>query len=208
MKIALLGGTGFVGSKLLAEAVSRGHRVTVLVRDPLKVALDELVIALPVDVHDTPGLAAAVAGHAALLSAYNPALPRGLEAARSIIAAVKLAHVPRLLCVGGAGSLLRADGTRVVDAPDFPAQWKQGSLDTAEFLNLLREEPVLDWTMLSPAEILDPGTRTAHFRLGNDYVLSNEEGGPSRISVEDYAVAFLDELDSPRHHRTRFSVAY
>lgn len=207
MKIALLGGTGYVGSKLLTEALSRGHQVTVLVRDPLKVALDEQVIALPMDVHDTASLAAAIAGHAAVLSAYNPALPRGLEGVRSIIAAVKLAGVPRLLAVGGAGSLLRPDGTRVVDSPSFPPQWKQGALNTAEFLLLLREEPTLDWTLLSPAEILSPGARTGHFRLGGDQVLSNEEG-QSRISVEDYAVAFLDELDSPRHHRERFSVAY
>jgi putative NADH-flavin reductase len=207
MKIALLGGTGYVGSKLLTEALSRGHQVTVLVRDPLKVALDEQVIALPVDVHDTSALAAAITGHAAALSAYNPALPRGLEGARSIIAAVKLAGVPRLLCVGGAGSLLRPDGTRVVDSPTFPAQWKQGALNTAEFLLLLREEPTLDWTLLSPAEILSPGARTGHFRLGGDQVLVDEKG-ESRISVEDYAVAFLDELDSPRHHRERFSVAY
>jgi uncharacterized protein len=207
MKIALIGGTGYVGSKLLAEAVSRGHQVTVLVRDPLKVPLDEQVIALPVNVLDTPGLAAAIEGHAAVLSAYNPALPGGLDGARSIIAAVKLARVPRLLCVGGAGSLLRADGTRVVDSPDFPAQWKEGSLNTAEFLLLLREEPTLDWTMLSPAEILAPGTRTGHFRLGDDHLLSSESG-ETRISVEDYAVAFLDELDSAHHKRERFSVAY
>jgi putative NADH-flavin reductase len=207
MKIALLGGTGYVGSKLLAEALSRGHEVTVLVRDPLKVALADNLIALPVDVHDTPGLAAAIAGHAAVLCAYNPALPRGLEGVRSIIAAVKLARVPRLLCVGGAGSLLGPGDTRVVDAPNFPAQFKQGALASAEFLNLLREEPALDWTMLSPAEILSPGTRTGHFRLGGDHVLRDEKG-ESRISVEDYAVAFLDELDSAHHTRERFSVAY
>jgi len=207
MKIALVGGTGYVGSKLLAEAISRGHQITVLVRDPLKVALDRQVIPLPIDVHDTPALAAAVAGHAAVISAYNPGLPHGLHGARSIIAAVKLANVPRLLVVGGAGSLLRPDGTRIVDSPSFPAQWKQGALDTAEFLNLLREEPTLDWTMLSPAEILAPGARTGHFRLGDDHALTDEKG-ESRISVEDYAVALLDELDSPRHSRARFSVAY
>lgn len=207
MKIALLGGTGFVGSRLLAEALSRGHEVTVLVRDPLKVALAEHVIPLPVDIHDTPGVVAAIAGHAACLSAYNPALPRGLEGARSIIAAVKLSGVPRLLCVGGAGSLLRADRTRVVDSPNFPAQWKEGALHTAEFLNLLRKEPTLDWTMLSPAEELAPGTRTGHFRLGGDQLLTDATG-TSRISAEDFAVAFLDELDSPQHSRERFSVAY
>ena len=207
MKIALVGGTGFVGSKLLAEAISRGHQVTVLVRDPLKVALERQVIPLAVEVRDTPALVAAITGHAAVLSAYNPALPHGLDGARSIIAAVKLANVPRLLVVGGAGSLLRPDGTRVVDAPSFPAQWKQGALDTAEFLNLLREEPTLDWTMLSPAEILSPGTRTGHFRLGDDHALT-DPSGPTRISVEDFAVAFLDELDSPQHSRARFSIAY
>ncbi|HEY4103622.1 MAG TPA: NAD(P)H-binding protein, partial [Polyangiaceae bacterium] len=200
-------GTGYVGSRLLAEAISRGHEVTVLVRDPLKIALSEQVIALPVDVHDTPAVAVAIEGHAALLSAYNPALPRGLEAARSIIDAVKLARVPRLLCVGGAGSLLRPDGTRVVDSPTFPAEWKQGALNTAEFLNLLREEPTLDWTMLCPAELLTPGTRTGRFRIGLDHVLDSTDG-PTRISVEDYAVAFLDELDAPHHSRERFCVAY
>ncbi|HEX3775337.1 MAG TPA: NAD(P)H-binding protein, partial [Polyangiaceae bacterium] len=181
--------------------------VTVLVRDPLKIALSEQVIALPVDVHDTAALAVAIEGHAALLSAYNPALPRGLEAVRSIIDAVKIARVPRLLCAGGAGSLLRADGSRVIDAPNFPAEWKPGAQNTAEFLNLLRQEPELDWTMLSPAELLTPGTRTGQFRIGLDHVLDSTDG-PTRISVEDYAVAFLDELDSPRHSRERFCVAY
>jgi putative NADH-flavin reductase len=207
MKVALIGGTGYVGSKLLTEALSRGHEVTTLVRDPLKVPLGEHLVALPVDVLDTPALAVAIAGHAAVLSAYNPALPRGLEGACSIISAVKLAAVPRLLCVGGAGSLLRPDGTRVIDSPNFPAQWKQGALATVEFLNLLREEPTLDWTVLSPAETLAPGARTSHFRLGDDHLLTDEKG-ESHISVEDYAVALLDELDSPRHRRERFSVAY
>jgi len=109
--------------------------------------------------------------------------------------------------VGGAGSLEVAPGLQVVDTPDFPEQWKQSALGAREALNLLRKENSLNWTMLSPAAFLQPGERTGKFRLGTDQLLADAQG-ESRISVEDYAVAMIDELEHPAHARSRFTLAY
>src|SRR5262249_3385479 len=125
----------------------------------------------------------------------------------SILAAVKQAGVPRLLMVGGAGSLEVAPGVQVVDSPDFPAQWKGSALGARDTLNKLRDEPALDWTLLSPAALIAPGERTGKFRIGGDQLMT-DANGDSKISVSDYAVAMIDELERPAHSRQRFSVAY
>jgi len=209
MNIALIGATGYVGSKLLDEALARGHAVTALVTRPEKLAGRAGVTAVKTDVLDESTLAEQLRGMDAVITAFSghaqsdvyEYFVRGFSA---IVAATKAAGVPRLLAVGGAGSLEVAPGVQLVDTPEFPAQWK-GTAEGA--LALLREERELDWTMLSPAAHLEPGTRTDKFRLGTDALLVDEEGH-SRISLEDYAVAMLDELERPAHSRTRFSVAY
>jgi putative NADH-flavin reductase len=94
-----------------------------------------------------------------------------------------------------------------VDTPEFPNDWKQGSLATREALNLLRKESNLDWSYLSPSADLSPGQRTGKFRLGTDQLLKDAQG-QSRISVEDYAMAMIDEVEKPRHIRQRFTVGY
>jgi uncharacterized protein len=109
--------------------------------------------------------------------------------------------------VGGAGSLEVSPGRRLFDEPDFPSQWKEGTLRTAEFLDSLRSEPGLDWTFVSPAAMLSPGARTGFYRIGGDQLLKDERG-ESRISVEDLAVALLDEAEKGAHQRVRISVAY
>jgi hypothetical protein len=127
--------------------------------------------------------------------------------AAKIIAAVKKAGVPRLLVVGGAGSLEVAPGVALVDTPNFPAQYKSEALAGREFLNRLRAEKELAWTFLSPSAVLAPGERTGKFRLGKDQLLADAEG-QSHISMEDYAIALVDELEQPRHTRERFTVGY
>jgi uncharacterized protein len=130
-----------------------------------------------------------------------------MQGMRAIIDATRRAGVARLLVVGGAGSLEAAPGLLVIDTPEFPAQWKgtaQGALDA---LNLLKQESALNWTMLSPPAMIAPGERTGKFRLGADQLLVNEQG-ESAISVEDYAVAMIDELEKPAHARPRFTVGY
>jgi putative NADH-flavin reductase len=130
-----------------------------------------------------------------------------MKGIRSIIAATKAAAVPRLLVVGGAGSLQVAPGMDLLDTPEFPAQWKPTAEGAREALQLLRQEPALAWTMLSPAAVIAPGARTGTFRIGSDQLLV-DANGDSRISLADYAVAMIDELEKPTHSRQRFTVGY
>ncbi|WHZ12631.1 MAG: Rrf2-linked NADH-flavin reductase [Burkholderiaceae bacterium] len=212
MKIALIGATGYVGSGLLKEALTRGHAVTALVAHPEKLGAQPNLTAVQADALDVAGLVGQLKGHEAVISAFSghaqsDILGYYLQGIRAIIAATRRAAVPRLLVVGGAGSLEVGPGVQLMDTPGFPAQWKPTAEGARQALKLLQQEATLDWTMLSPAAHLDPGTRTARFRLGADQLLS-DAAGESRISVEDYAVAMIDELEKPAHSRQRFSVAY
>jgi putative NADH-flavin reductase len=121
--------------------------------------------------------------------------------------AVKSAAIQRVLWVGGAGGLEVKPGVRVVDARDFPAAIKPGSLATIEALDQLQRESALDWSFLSPSANMKSGARTGQFRLGNDQLLV-DSSGHSNISVQDYAVAMINELEHPAHIRKRFTVAY
>ena len=120
---------------------------------------------------------------------------------------VKKAGITRVLFVGGAGSLEVRPGVQALDLPGFPAEYKQGALATREALHLLQQETGLEWSFLSPSADLAPGQRTGQFRLGKDQMLK-DENGQSRISVEDYAVAMIDEVERPAHIRQRFTVGY
>ena len=216
MKIALIGATGFVGSQVLAEALQRGHQVTALARDPSKLAARPQLQVVAADATDAQAVARAAAGHDVLVSAYNG--PRGeadfsaryLQGARAIVAAAKAAGVPRLLWVGGAGSLYVAPGVQLVDTPQFPAEYRTEASAARDELALLRDEPALDWSLVSPAPLLQPGERTGRFRIGGDQVLmdTQDPAAPGRISVQDLAVAIVDELETPRHSRQRFTLAY
>jgi uncharacterized protein len=213
MKIAVIGATGFVGSAILREALERGHEVTAIVRHPEKVRPHPKLRPHKADVQKEDEIARSVAGHDAVISAFNPGWTNPdiyneqVKGARSIINGVKKAGVKRLLFVGGAGSLEVKPGVQSVDLPEFPAEYKQGALATREALNLLRKEPSLDWSFLSPSADLFPGQRTGKFRLGTDQLLADAQG-ESRISVEDYAMAMIDEVEKPKHMRLRFTVGY
>ena len=213
MNIALIGATGFVGSAVLNELLQRGHRVTALARHPDKLAARERLTVVRADAQDVAQVAQAVLGHDAVLSAYNPGwgqpdiYEQYLRGTRAIVAGTRQAGVRRLLVVGGAGSLYVAPGVQLVDTPEFPAEWKQGALGARDALNELGQEAALDWTMLSPPILLQPGERTGQYRLGQDNPLMDGEQ-PGHISVADLAVALVDELESPRHTRQRFTVAY
>jgi uncharacterized protein len=203
MKIALIGPTGYVGSRVLAEALQRGHRVTAIARDVSKLTQAPGLTIAQGDLSATPSIVPLLAGHDAVIIALKSA---SIEQ-RSVVETVKLAAVARLLVVGGAGSLEVAPGLDLVDSPDFPAQWKPEALAARNFLRLLREERTLDWTLISPSALLEPGERTNRFRLGSNQLLRDAKG-ESRISVEDLAVALIDELETPRHTRMRFTAGY
>jgi putative NADH-flavin reductase len=207
MKLVLIGATGYTGSRIREEALNRGHRVTAVARDISGLAPHPQLVARALDVTATEALRDLLVGQDAVISAYNPGKDETGEGTRSILTAVA-SHSPlRLIVVGGAGSLEIAPGVRLVDQPDFPEQWKTGALRTAALLDALRARTDLNWTFISPAALLQPGVRTGHYRLGQDQLLTNEKG-ESRISVEDYAVALLDEVERATHSKQRISVAY
>lgn len=213
MKIALIGATGFVGSAVLNELLSRGHAVTALARHPEKLAARAGLQVVRVDVLDPAQVAVAVKGQDALVSAYNPGwsesriyevFGQGYDA---ILAGAKQAGVKRVLAVGGAGSLEVAPDLQLVDTPEFPAEWKQGALAARDLLTRLRGESALDWSFVSPPIALAPGERTGRYRVGGDQLLPGQGDQPSGISVADLAVAIVDEIEKPQHVRRRFTVA-
>jgi len=203
MKVVLIGASGFIGSRLLAELASRGHNVTAIVRNPEKVAARPGVTAVKGDVFDKDGLAKLLAGHDAVISAVH----FSASDPQTLLAAVKQSGVKRYLVVGGAGSLEVAPGVKLVDTPEFPAAYLDEAKKGGVFLDLLKQEQGLDWTFLSPSALIQPGERTGNFRLGTDRLLVDAKGN-SAISAEDYAVALVDELEKPAHSRRRFTVGY
>lgn len=155
------------------------------------------------DADQTAQLAPLLAGHDAVLSAMKFATSN----AASLIAAVKQAGVNRLMVVGGAATLEVAPAHMLIDAPGFPAAYRPEAEAGRRFLDVLRAERTLDWTFLSPSAEFVPGERTGKFRLGSDQLLT-DANGKSWISMEDYAIAFVDELETPKHSRQRFTVGY
>lgn len=212
MNIALIGATGFIGSAILNEALARGHHISALVSRPEKLAAHSKLTPIQADVQNQAALAQQLHGFDAVVSAFSghaqgDVYDYYVQGVRSIIAAAKQAKTPRLLMVGGAGSLEVAPGVPLIETPNFPAAYKASASGAFEALKLLRAEPELNWSMLSPSALIAPGERTGRFRLGQDQLLV-DEAGDSRISVEDYALALVDELEQPAHPRQRFTVGY
>ena len=218
MKVALIGASGFVGSKILAEALQRGHQVTAIVRNPEKIQPDKNLNTKKADVLNVDELSKLLAGHDVIVSAFNPA--RGVAGAhvydlhvqghKGILAAAKKSGVKRFLGVGGAASLKTPEGIELIDSPQFPAayeQFKPGIRGTRELYYLLKQEPALDWVFIAPSVVIAPGERSGKFRIGKDHVLYNDKG-ESKISLEDYAVALVDEMERPQHHNERITIGY
>jgi putative NADH-flavin reductase len=209
MKVTLYGATGQAGTRILKELLGRGHQVTAVVRVPAKLPPQPGLTVRPGDLSDVAGIAAAVRGTEAVISAYGPGLNSPGElvgATERLVAGLEQAGVARLLTVGGAGSLEVAPGVQLVDSGYLPAEWKPIALAHRSAWEVLKASG-LDWTSLCPAAYFEPGARTGVFRLGQDNLVANEKG-ESRISMEDYAIALVDELERPAHSRRRFSVGY
>ncbi len=214
-KIVLIGASGFVGSAILNEALNRGIKVTAIVRNPegIKISNPDVTV-VKADVSDADTVAEICQGADAVISAYNPGWTNPdiydltLKVYPQILAGVKNAGIKRLLIVGGAGTLFVAPGLRVVDSGAIPAEIMGGVKSLGEFyLNTLRNEKDIDWVFFSPAGSLEPGERTGSYRLGKDDLIINDNG-ESKISVQDYAKAMVDELENPQHHQERFTIGY
>ncbi|MGW6423049.1 NAD(P)-dependent oxidoreductase [Nocardia sp. NPDC055053] len=207
MRIAVFGAGGAVGSRVVAEAVARGHEVTAVVRravvmpDGVRVRIGDAASA-----DDVEKLSA---GHDLVIAATRPAV--GRESELPVVAAAMLDGVARggvrLLVVGGAATLVvPGAGALLHETPDFPAELAAIARACAEQLAACRADAEADWTYLSPPAELVAGERTGSYRVGADELLVDVDG-VSTISMEDFAVALLDEAEHPVHRRARFTVA-
>jgi hypothetical protein len=203
MKIAIVGASGNVGQRLVAEALDRGHEVTAIARNVSSIEQKPGVKIVQADICDENEGAAAIAGNdAAILSVRF----QGTDF-EQVLRSLKKSGMPRVLVVGGAASLEVAPGKVLLDQPDFPDFIKPEAEPARQALNRLKQEQELDWTFLSPSMMFVPGERTGNFRLGKDSLLTADTG-QSSISYEDYSIAAMDELESPKHHHERFTVGY
>lgn len=215
MKVAIIGATGFVGSKLVNEALNRGLEVTAIARKTENISAEN-VNKVSVDVNNVNQLSEVLKNQDVVISAFNAGWTNPnlyddfLSGAKSIQQAVKQAGVQRMIVVGGAGSLYANENQQLVDSPDFPAEIKPGATAARDYLNMLKEESTLDWAFFSPAIEMHPGItegRTGKYRLGKDYPIF-DENNISKLSPEDVAVVLLDEVQEPKHHQERFTAAY
>jgi putative NADH-flavin reductase len=216
MKVVLYGATGMIGSRILKELLSRGHVVTAVARDPSKIAAQKNLTIEKGDLLDADSVAKVAKGADVVVSSYQPPTgPQGplpdklhllVDATKTLIAGVRRAGAPRIIMVGGAGSLEVAPGLQIVDSPGFPEAYKGIALAHRDAMHVLRDSN-LNWTYFSPAMMIQPGERTGKFRLGKDALVSDDKGN-SAISAEDYAIALVDEVEQGRHTKQRFTIGY
>jgi putative NADH-flavin reductase len=213
LKIVVYGGSGNIGSRIVAEAAARGHEVTVVDRDPKADRAPRGVKLVRGDALDAKDVSRNIAGQDAVVSAVivrPPPMPDfSLKVAQTAVEAQRTqqaARKVRLLVVGGASSLYNADGKRIVDTlpPSMAVPEIRSAVAALDFLRTVGDVP---WTYFSPPANISPGKRTGKFRLGQDQLVV-DANGRSAISMEDYAVAMLDEIESPKHVNARFTAAY
>ena len=212
MNIALIGASGFIGSAIRKEALARGHKATAFVSNPQNLEKQQPNLTVEqTNVLDTELLTRQLRGFDLVISAFSGHSDADvygyyMRGIRSIVEAVRTSGAGRLLLVGGAGSLELAPGVQLIDTPTFPAQWKATAEGARAALQLLRALNDVEWTVLSPPPMIHSGTRSGHYRTGGDAVI-HRPNGPAELSLEDYAVAMLDEAEMPKHSRQRFTVA-
>jgi putative NADH-flavin reductase len=214
LKIAVLGGGGTIGQRIVREALDRGHDVTLVARNPARVTeKHERLTVLQGDVLDSARIAELAAGQDVVVSAIGSARAADpdpslyLKAAESLVVALRTLapKAPRLIVVGGAGSLLDESGVMMLER--VPPEWRPENLGQKAALDYYRTVSDVPWTYFSPAAKIEPGERTGVFRLGDDRLVVDSKG-ESRISMEDYAVALIDEAERPQHVGKRFTIGY
>ncbi|MBW4029023.1 MAG: NAD(P)H-binding protein [Acidobacteria bacterium] len=207
MNVVLYGASGNAGQRIYRELVARGHDVMAVVRKP-----ENLVSGIKSkqdDLSNTDRIVEIVRGADAVISAYAPPdedTDQLIEVTRRQIEAVRKAGVPRLIVVGGAGSLEVAPGLTMLASGQLPDQWVPIATSHSKALQLLESSDV-NWTYFSPSAFFGPGERTGSYRLGTSIMIANENG-ESRVSMEDYAVALVNELENPVYERSRFTIGY
>ena len=215
-KVAVIGATGFVGTQVVKELANRGYFVNALARNTSKIEESENVKAIAVDVYNTSELSEILKGNDAVISAFNPGWTNPnifedfLKGAESIEKAVEESGVKRFITVGGAGSLYIAENLQLIDTPEFPAEIKPGAEAARQYLEMIKKNENLEWTFFSPAIEMHQGTagvRKGTYRTALENPVF-DENGRSVLSVEDVAVALVDELENNQFVKQRFTAAY
>ncbi|AYK07216.1 NAD(P)-dependent oxidoreductase [Brevibacillus laterosporus] len=209
MKIAIIGATGRAGKLIMQEALQRGHEVTAIVRDASKLDQNQKVAVLQKDIFDLT--TQDVNKFDVVVNSFG-AKPGEehlhVEAGNVLIEALKNAPQTKLFVVGGAGSLFvdEAKTVRLFETPEFPKEYLATATNQGKNLEILKQSNLSQWTFLSPSAMFEPGERTGRYQKGEDNLLVNAKG-ESSISMEDYAIAVLDELENPQFVNKRFTVA-
>lgn len=208
MNVVVYGATGKSGSRIVNELLTRGHSVTAAARNPA--GLPAGVKSVKDDLSNADRIASIISGADAVVSAYAPP-PKDTDqligvTERQIAAIRKAGENIRLIVVGGAASLEVAPGVTLLNSGHLPAEWVPIATSHEKVLRIL-EKSDINWTYFSPAAFFEPGTRTGKFRLGGNQLISDAQGN-SRISMEDYAIAVVDELEKPTYERARFTIGY
>ncbi|TWG07627.1 NAD(P)-dependent oxidoreductase [Saccharopolyspora dendranthemae] len=213
--IAVFGANGTIGNRIVAEALSRGHEVTAVVRNPAKISTEhENLTVSEGNVLDPASVATAAKGQDVLVSAVGggdgPSTIATIKpAAEALVAGLRSldTDAPRLIAVGGAGSLRTPDGNQVWDAEGLPEFLLQIMHAHGDALDYYRTVSDVEWVNATPPATIEPGDRTGTYRTATDDLLT-DDAGDSRISTEDFAVAVVDEIERPQHTGRRFTVAY
>ena len=214
-KVAVIGATGFVGKQVVNELSNRGYEVNAIARDSSKVETKDNVNAISADVNNVEEFAKALEGNDAVINTFNPGWTNPnlyddfLNGSKNIESAVEKSGVKRFITVGGAGSLF-IDGKQLVDGPDFPVDIKPGATAARDYLNEIKKNETLDWTFFSPAIEMHQGTageRKGTYRTALENPVFDADGR-SILSVEDVAVALVDELEQNNFVKQRFTAAY
>ncbi len=208
MKILVVGGSGMIGSRIVAEAAARGHQVIAGARHPENIPANDNVSAVEIDATSADSITQAAADADAIVMTVSPRSGGAPTEEADVVSTAAMAAAKntgkRLFYVGGAGSLLLPDGTRVVDIlPDEIKPEAQAMLDVRDKL----KASDLDWTVLCPPAMIEPGEKKGNYRLGTTELLS-DANGDSAISAEDYADALVNELESPAYSRAQYTIAY
>ncbi|WP_020410848.1 NAD(P)-dependent oxidoreductase [Hahella ganghwensis] len=212
MRIAVLGATGWIGGTIVQEAIERGHEVIALVRDTARLPVHARIRGKEVNLTNTPILGterldtdvvvASIGGRASGQHEITP------DTAKKLLQELPGIGVKRLFWVGGAGSLLVASDTTLLNTPAFPDAYKEEAHAQSKALEIFRNsQSQVSWTFVSPAAEIFPGQKTGKYRTGKDTLLMDNEGH-SRISVQDYAAAMLDKIEADAHAMERIGVAY
>jgi len=211
MNVLLLGASGRIGQRIATELLDRGHAVTGVSRSGEGGIDHPDFEAVAGDATDPGTVADLAAGHDAVASALGPSEGEDVdvlvEMAEAVVEGMREAGVDRLVWTGGAGGLYVGPDTRLVDTDDFPDEWEPVARAAIDAYGVFEDADDLAWSYVAPAALIEPGERTGEYRTAPGELVADEDGD-SYISMEDFAVAFVDELESGDAVHTYLGTGY